>query len=269
MSWPYGDCGAAQFILLRRKRDGSRMRCGATMVRAGLCATNPARPTRRRGALAKEKTDARWPVRRSKLYDRAVTLDEEKTALRAELGVRRAAAEKAAPDAAQRLARHFPERLLHPNAIVAGYVKFRSEIDPLPLLRNLAQKGARLCLPRTPPRGTEAGVRFHLWREGAALSRAAFGVLEPAAEAQVVAPDIVLVPLLGVDRTGARLGYGQGHYDRTLSALRAQKPIVAVGLAYAAQEVSALPHGPHDQRLDWIVTEIEAIRCEGASFSQT
>jgi 5-formyltetrahydrofolate cyclo-ligase len=78
-----------------------------------------------------------------------------------------------------------------------------------------------------------------------------------------VEPDLVLVPLLAFDRTGARLGYGQGHYDRTLAALRARRPVSAIGLAFAAQEVACLPAEPHDIPLDGIVTEtayIEAMR---------
>jgi 5-formyltetrahydrofolate cyclo-ligase len=73
-----------------------------------------------------------------------------------------------------------------------------------------------------------------------------------------LSPDILLVPLLAFDARGYRIGYGGGHFDATLAELRAAKPILAVGLAYAAQEVDEVPREPHDERLDWIVTEREA-----------
>ena len=61
--------------------------------------------------------------------------------------------------------------------------------------------------------------------------------------------------MLAFDRAGGRLGYGGGYYDRTLDYWRARKPVLAVGVAYAAQQIDAVPRGEHDQELDWIVTE--------------
>jgi len=74
-------------------------------------------------------------------------------------------------------------------------------------------------------------------------------------------PDLVIAPLLAFDRAGFRLGYGGGFYDRTLAALRARGPLLAIGLAYAAQEVAATPRDETDARLDMIVTEDEVIPC--------
>jgi 5-formyltetrahydrofolate cyclo-ligase len=65
------------------------------------------------------------------------------------------------------------------------------------------------------------------------------------------------VPLLAFDRTGYRLGYGGGFYDRSLAELRAAKKVLAVGVAFSVQEVDAVPHDGNDQPLDWIVTECE------------
>ena len=70
---------------------------------------------------------------------------------------------------------------------------------------------------------------------------------------------MLFVPLLAFDREGYRLGYGGGCYDRSLAALRSGGPVLAIGLAYAGQEVARVPHGPEDQRLDRIVTDIETI----------
>jgi 5-formyltetrahydrofolate cyclo-ligase len=72
---------------------------------------------------------------------------------------------------------------------------------------------------------------------------------------------VVLVPLLAFDRRGWRLGYGGGYYDRTLRALRAEGPLLAIGLAYAAQEVAAMPHDETDERVDLVVTEQGVLSC--------
>lgn len=187
-----------------------------------------------------------------------------KAALRQAASSCRAQAHAALADAGERMAAAFPDSLVPPvGSVVAGYWPFRTEIDPRPLMRALAERGARLALPRTPPKGSPAGLSFHLWDEAEALAPGGFGVHEPRADAPPVEPDLVLVPLLAFDRTGARLGYGAGHYDRTLPALRARPGFRAIGLAFAAQEVDRLPAEAHDAPLDGIVTEtayIEAMR---------
>ena len=192
-----------------------------------------------------------------------LTIEAEKSALRVELTARRAAAAAADPAAGDRLAAMFPRALVPPpGAVVSGYVRFRDEIDPAPLLARLAGAGCALALPRTPPRRAEGGLSFHRWTPGDPLVRSVFGVLEPAPDRPTVAPDLVLTPLLGFDRAGRRLGYGKGHYDRTLAALRAVKPVIVVGLAYAAQEVAAIPEAANDERLDWIVTPDFCVRAK-------
>ena len=180
----------------------------------------------------------------------------EKERLRTQAARVRAAAHAAEPLAGERLADRFPDALRPPpGAVVAGHQPFRTEIDPRPLLRALARSGCVLALPVTPPRGSDDGLVFRLWREGDALVRSAFGVHEPPSDAPLVEPDLVLTPLLAFDRSGARLGYGAGHYDRTLPRLTARRGFRAVGLAYAAQEVERLPAEAHDHPLDGIVTE--------------
>ena len=87
-----------------------------------------------------------------------------------------------------------------------------------------------------------------------------FGIPVPHAASDELLPDVLLVPMLAFDRAGFRLGYGGGFYDRTVAWLRQVKPIVAVGIAYAAQEVAAVPRGRYDQPLDWIVTEVGAFQ---------
>ena len=83
----------------------------------------------------------------------------------------------------------------------------------------------------------------------------------PLATSPEVQPDVLLVPLLAFDRAGFRLGYGGGFYDATLAALRAKKPILAIGVAYAGQELASVPHDGHDAKLDYVMTEKELIKC--------
>ena len=82
------------------------------------------------------------------------------------------------------------------------------------------------------------------WTFGEPLAAGVWGIREPMRDAPEVDPDILIVPLLAFDRRGHRLGYGAGYYDMTLTALRAKKPIVAVGIAFAAQEVDTVPDHP-------------------------
>ena len=141
-----------------------------------------------------------------------------------------------------------------PTATVAGYVAKGDEADPSVLMDILAGHGCRTALPRMA--GADEPLAFCAWARGDILVPGPFGILEPRASAPEVTPDIIILPLLAYDGAGQRLGYGGGYYDRTLALLRVRNPaIVAVGLAFAAQEVTHLVTGPQDQRLDWIVTE--------------
>ncbi len=90
------------------------------------------------------------------------------------------------------------------------------------------------------------------------------GIREPPAQAAEVEPDILLVPLVAFDRAGRRLGYGGGYYDLTVTRLRAHKPVVAMGIAYAIQEIAGVPVAPHDAALDLVLTEREVIDLRGA-----
>ncbi|MGH8514459.1 MAG: 5-formyltetrahydrofolate cyclo-ligase [Gammaproteobacteria bacterium] len=84
---------------------------------------------------------------------------------------------------------------------------------------------------------------------------------EPLPAAPEAEPDLLFVPLAAFDRAGHRIGYGAGFYDRSLAGLRAKKPICAVGVAYASQEFSEIPHEEYDERLDYVLTERELISC--------
>jgi 5-formyltetrahydrofolate cyclo-ligase len=153
-------------------------------------------------------------------------------------------------------ARAFPVEIA-PGTIVAGFMPMKSEINPLPLLRSLAAAGARLALPVVAGQGKPLIMRA--WAFGEPLVAGVWGIREPEPTAPAVAPDILIVPLLAFDRAGHRVGYGAGYYDRTIAALRAEHPLLALGLAFAAQEIAAVPATPHDAPLDLVLTEREVI----------
>ena len=138
---------------------------------------------------------------------------------------------------------------------VAGYAPLPGEMDPGPLMTMLSEAGAQLALPVMPE--GEGALQFHAYAPGDVLERRAFGVLEPSRQAPIVEPDIILVPLVGADPAGTRLGFGKGYYDRTLGALRQKRPVLAIGLAYAEQVLETLPADPHDQALDAVLTDVE------------
>ncbi len=132
---------------------------------------------------------------------------------------------------------------------LSGYMPMRTEIDPLPAMA--AHPGPVgvpvIAAPATP-------LKFREWSPGCALVQGTFKAMIPA-EGAWIDPEILIVPLLAFDARGYRLGYGGGFYDRTLEGLRARGPRLAVGFAFAAQEVDAVPVEPTDQPLDAIVTE--------------
>jgi 5-formyltetrahydrofolate cyclo-ligase len=143
------------------------------------------------------------------------------------------------------------------GAIVSGYSPMRSELNPFPLMRRLAEAGAQLALPVVQKRGLPLIMRAFGF--GGELARGQWGIREPKSEAPEVFPDIMLVPLAAFDRAGHRIGYGAGYYDMTIAHIRAMKPVTAIGLAFAAQEIDKVPATPRDERLDLVVTEREVI----------
>lgn len=143
--------------------------------------------------------------------------------------------------------------------VVSGYWPLSGEFDCRPLLQALHAEGHRIGLPVVAAKRTP--LVFRQWAPGAPLVPGPFELLQPPEEAAELRPDMLLVPLLAVDRDGYRLGYGAGFYDRTLAALRARGPRpLAVGIAYEAQRVEAVPREPTDEPLDWLVTEAGAAR---------
>jgi 5-formyltetrahydrofolate cyclo-ligase len=156
-------------------------------------------------------------------------------------------------EAAKAAAEHFFSGVsLTPGEIVAAYWPIRDEIDCRPVLTRLVDSGQPVCLPVVTGDGEPLELR--LWAEGEPLYPSGFGTLAPAEGAPIVEPGVILIPLLGFDDQGTRLGYGGGYYDRTLTMLSRTPRLI--GFAFASQQIERIPREPHDVPLDAVVTEL-------------
>jgi 5-formyltetrahydrofolate cyclo-ligase len=184
----------------------------------------------------------------------AVPTERSKAELRtAALAKRDALSDDKREAAARALAKRGLPVGIAPGVIVSGYSPIRGEIDPVPLMRKLAAAGARLALPAIVARGKT--LAFRVWSPDDRLMLGPLGIPEPSPAAAEVVPDIMLVPLAAFDRLGHRIGYGGGYYDYTLAHLRKAKAVTGIGLAFAAQEIEAVPALSHDVALDYVLTE--------------
>ncbi len=189
------------------------------------------------------------------------TIELAKAALRVQAHARRAAlSQTMRADAANAACSHFFESIaLAPSDVVAAYWRIRDELDCQPILVRLMDSFQPVVLPVVM--GPELPLELRVWEQGASLYPAGYGTLAPADLAPQAEPDVVLMPLLGFDNLGTRLGYGGGYYDRTLAQMKKRPRLI--GLAFAAQELRDIPREPHDVPLDAIVTE-EGVRQFGA-----
>lgn len=155
--------------------------------------------------------------------------------------------------AALKLAENFLNNIQLPqDAIVAGYYPVRAEMDVLPVLEGLSTRGYSCALPVIETRNTP--LKFRRWDATVPLKEGPFSIPEPDADfTEAVTPQVLLVPMLGFDANGNRLGYGAGHYDRTLEIAN-PKPLL-IGVAYAFQQFEAVPSEAHDYKMDIIVTD--------------
>ena len=198
------------------------------------------------------------------------SLDALKRELRSGAKLRRAEAAAGDPEAAayalcervlgaQIFSKSYPEgsKGCPEGCVVSAYWPIGSEIDPRALMHRLHEDGHPIALPVVAARARP--LVFRAWRPGDPLEPAGLGTREPLADRPALTPRVLIVPLLAFDRAGYRLGYGGGFYDRTLTGLRRAGETLAVGVAYAAQEVAEVPHDGDDQPIDWLVTEAEAI----------
>jgi len=140
--------------------------------------------------------------------------------------------------------------------VIAFYHPLKDEISPYALMDRLAP-GQRAVLPWFLDRDARM-----LWREAPATEPSPWGVLQPSAEAEALAPDLVLVPLVAADRNGRRIGHGKGHYDRALAHLRDAGPVRTIGLCWEVQLLDHdIPADPWDMPLDAIATPKEFLTC--------
>ncbi len=190
-----------------------------------------------------------------------MVLPTSKADLRSEaLAARREFARSLAPPVRAELERKLAGIVL-PHLIgarvIAAYHPLKDEISPYPILERLGA-GQAATLPWFADRDARM-----IWRRAPAVEPSPWGVLQPAGEAQALAPDLVLVPLVLADRSGTRIGHGKGHYDRALAHLRdGGLPVTTIGLAWEMQiSEAALEADPWDQPLDAVATPKEWIRC--------
>ena len=171
----------------------------------------------------------------------------------AALAARDALSDEQRVAAAQALAKRGMPFEIGRDVVVSGYAPIRSEIDPMPLMRKIAALGARLALPTVTARGQS--LTFRAWSPNDKMVLGPLGILEPSPAAAEIIPDIMLVPLAAFDRLGHRIGYGAGHYDHTFAHLRKMKAVKGIGVAFAVQEIQAVPALSHDVALDYVLTE--------------
>lgn len=173
---------------------------------------------------------------------------------------REAALAAAGPDAGERLAeRGLPVPMPRVGAVISAFHPYQTEISTLPLLSRLGGEGWVTALPVVIAKATP--LTFRAWKPGEQLVSGIWDIQIPPETSPEVAPDVLLVPLLAFDSQGYRLGYGGGFYDRTLANLRLLKPIVAIGIGFAAQQVDSVPHDDLDQRVDYVMTEKATLTC--------
>jgi 5-formyltetrahydrofolate cyclo-ligase len=172
-----------------------------------------------------------------------ITFDDEKVAMRTAASRRRAELAAAMPDANQALVAHADAVLaLAGGGIMAGYLPIRSELSPLPLMRALVGAGCATAMPITPPPGNP-------------LVDGPYNTRQPPDDGNPVTPGLILAPMLAFDDAARRLGYGGGFYDRTLAKIRdGGHAVTAIGIAYDEQRTDRVPTGPHDMKLDGVLT---------------
>lgn len=173
----------------------------------------------------------------------------DKSALRKAMAARRSDANASVDQAAaQRL---LLDVLNATDGPVSFFWPIRTEIDTRPVMKTLSATRP-VCLPVTSGR---AALTFREWCPGANMVADGFGVPIPVDGAPLV-PKVLVVPMLACDPHGHRLGYGAGHYDRTLAKLRSKGDVIAVGFAFEAQRLEQpLPVETTDEPLDVLVTE--------------
>lgn len=134
--------------------------------------------------------------------------------------------------------------------VVAAYWPFKGEFDPRFAMRIWRERGAATALPVVVGKGMP--LQFRSWWPGMRTSAGVYGLPIPE-EGAVVRPDVVLMPPVGFDAIGYRLGYGGGYYDRTLAALSPQP--LKIGVAFELSRIETIRPQAHDIPMDYVVTQ--------------
>ncbi|NVJ71472.1 MAG: 5-formyltetrahydrofolate cyclo-ligase [Alphaproteobacteria bacterium] len=182
-----------------------------------------------------------------------MTSKHDKQLLREEAKrIRMGAHEMYGMEAAEKAAKHGMGLLgsFQQHAIIGAYWPMGDELDPRFLLSALERAGYRTALPVVHAK--DEPLTFRLWGVGDPLEGGFFNTLHPAEDAPEVVPNALIVPLLAYDEDCYRLGWGGGHYDRTLAA---NTEIKAFGFAFGAQIVDHVPREAHDWPLQGVITE--------------
>jgi len=151
------------------------------------------------------------------------------------------------------------------RSVIGFYWPIRHEIDLRAWARALAQSGkVTLCLPVVVR--PDSPLEYWRWTPETDM-RPSFWNIPVPAERRVVAPEVVLAPLVGFDAERYRLGYGGGYFDRTLAAAR-PRPI-AIGVGYAFGELETVRPQPHDIPMDAVLTEQRAMLPDASGMDAT
>ncbi len=184
-----------------------------------------------------------------------------KAELRAVGLTRRAALSEDEREAAARSAVARLRPLLREGETVSLYWPMRNEIDPRALIDDVRAAGGNVTLPAVE----KGSMVFRMFNDESGLEDGPFGTRHPSAAHPILDPDLIVAPLAAFDRNGGRIGYGAGHYDRAVAALKAgEHAFRIVGIAFACQEVESIPVEPHDVCLGAVATECELINMEAA-----
>ena len=136
---------------------------------------------------------------------------------------------------------------------IGSYFPFRNEISTKLIHELLFSLNFEISLPCINDK--DQNLIFRSWKTNDDLVKNKYGILQPKEDAIEDHPEMIIVPLVGFSMLGYRLGYGGGYYDRFIDAKNKSGKIITVGFAYTFQEVDDLPIEPHDQKLNWILTE--------------
>lgn len=130
------------------------------------------------------------------------------------------------------------------------YWPFRGEYDPRTAARYFRESGATLALPEVV--GRHKPLFFREWWSDAPMKTGAYNIPVPQGT-QHIDPDVLIVPMVGFDQKGYRLGYGSGYYDRTLAAYTV--PPLTIGVAFEMQRLENVHPQHHDIALQYVITE--------------